>query len=243
MKAVSIALKMIDRPGEAFQEVAERPRSWWLPALLLIVSLAALAWVSAPYQVKLANERLNETLARLNTPLSEEQLALARERGIMTVPRYLLSAIGLGSVSLALGWLLRAGILHLSALALGYRGPWQKVFAAVVWSAWPFLARNVLQAILILWHRQIVPYEGLSFLVASGDWLADSRNLWYAFLAQVDPFVLWHLVLLAVGLAAATGLTRRKAGVMALSVWLLFAALKLAPVAISASFTRRLMGS
>lgn len=243
MKALHIALKMIDRPGEAFAEVAERPRSWWLPAGVIFASLVALAWVAAPYQVALANERLGETLARLSATLSEEQMALVRARSTMTVPRYLLSAIGLGGGSLVIGWLLRAGILHVSALALGYQGPWGKVFAAIVWSALPFFVRNALQAILIFAHRQIIAHEGLSFLVASGDWLADSRNLGYAFLAQVDPFVVWHLVLLTVGLAAVTGLTRRKTGLMALLVWLLFVALKLVPVAISASFTRGLMGS
>lgn len=242
MNPFSIACRVVDRPAEAFAAVAERPRSWWLPAVLLIGSLAMLAWVSAPHQVALANERTGEMLARLGANLSEEQIALARERSLMTLPRYLLSAIGLGSISLVVGWLLRSGILHLSALALGYQGPWQKTFAVVVWSAFPFLVRNLLQTGLVVYHNQVAIHEGLSFLVASGDWLADSRNLWYAFLAQVDPFVVWHLALLTIGLAVATGLGRKKAGLMAFLVWLLFAGLKLVPIAIGAAFMQRSMG-
>lgn len=242
MNPFSIACRMVDRPTEAFAAAVERPRSWWLPAIWVIGSLAVLAWVSAPHQVALANERTGEMLARLSTNLSEEQLALARERALMTLPRYLTSAIGLGSVSLAVGWLLRSGILHLTALALGYQGPWQKVFAAVVWSAFPFVVRNLLQAGLVIYHNQVAIHEGLSFLVASGDWLADSRNLWYVFLAQVDPFVVWHLVLLTIGLAAATGLGRKKTGLMAFLIWLLFTGLKLVPVAIGAAFIRRSIG-
>lgn len=241
MNSFSIALGMVDRPAEVLTGAAERPRSWWLPAILIIGSLVALAWVSAPHQVALANERMDEMLARLSANLSEEQLALARARGAMTLPRYLTSAIGLGGVSLVVGWLLRAGILHLSALALGYQGPWQRVFAVVVWSALPFFVRNLLQAGIVIYYGQGIAHEGLAFWAASGDWLADSRNLGYLFLGQVDPFVVWHLVLLAVGMSVATGLGRRKTGIMVFCVWLLFAALKLVPAAIGAGFTKSLM--
>lgn len=237
MSLFSTLIAMVDRPAAAFGEVVRRPRSWWLPAVILVLSFALLSWISAPYQIALANERTAEMIERLAANLSEEQARLARESSAaMTMSRYLLTVMGAGLVTAALGWVLRGGFLHLSGLALGVKSAWPVTFAVGVWSMLPYTVRDLLQTVLVLTRQEIIAHPGLSFLVASGNWLTDSRSLLYNLLGQVDPFVLWHLVLLTIGLRVAGRLSLKQSGILSVVAWALFAALKLIPVALSATF-------
>ncbi len=54
MKVIPVLLAMLDRPEAALKSVAEHPRRWWVMALLLVLSLAALTFVSADRAVALA---------------------------------------------------------------------------------------------------------------------------------------------------------------------------------------------
>lgn len=228
---------MIDRPKAAFEQVVERPRAWWLPALILVASFLVANWVSAPYQITLANERTAEMIERLSANLSEEQVRMVQNSSTtMTMPRYMLTTVGIGLVVIAIGWVLRGGFLHLSGLAMGSSSPWPATFAVGVWSMLPYTVRDLLQTVLVLTRKQLIEHQGLGFLAASGNWLTDSRSLLYGFLTQVDPFVLWHLALLTIGVSVTMRFSMKKAAVLALVAWCLFAALKLIPVALGAAF-------
>lgn len=233
-----------DRPAWAFGEIVRRPRTWWFPITLIVISLAALSWVSAPAQVALANEQAAEVLQRLASSMNAEQAAALQQQGtqMMTVRRFMLSAVGLGGLGLFLGLVIRAGFLHLSGLALGAKSAWETMFAVAAWAATPLLWRNLLHGVLTLLGRGAVSHAGLSFLVASGDWLADGRNPLYALLGQVDLFVLWHLVLLWIGVSVATGMRRRTVGVLVVVWWLLSLAVNLIPVLVGSAVASRYLG-
>lgn len=231
MNLAAITIGMVDRPGQAMAEAAKRPRAWFVPAVLLVLSMVLLLAVSAPEQIKLANERSAQMIERLTANMSEEQARLVRENARPITPMtYWLSGLGMGLVMAALGWVLRGAIVHFSSMAAGGTSVWGPTFAVCLWSMLPFFVRDLVQAAYILVSKQLIEYQGLSFLVASGDVLKDSRNLMYALLGNVDPFALWHIVLLGIGISAATKLGKGKATFMALVVWLVFLVLKLVPV-------------
>jgi hypothetical protein len=73
MGLARIVLSIIDRPREAMQQVASRPRSWLLAAVLLVASLVLLTAISAPQQIELANERSQAMIEQLKASMSEEQ--------------------------------------------------------------------------------------------------------------------------------------------------------------------------
>jgi hypothetical protein len=119
---------------------------------------------------------------------------------------------------------------------------WGNTFAACLWSTLPFVFRNLLQSAYILAMKQDIAHEGLALLVSSGEAMKDGTNLLYAALANADLFALWHIILFGLAIAAATKVGRGKGMVMALIIWLVFAAVKLVPVAVGAAFTGRFMG-
>lgn len=243
MTLPGLLVAWIDRPAQAMREAAARPRAWWLPALLLVASLALLVVISAPYQVEIANERTFQMMDRLTARMSEEQALLVRQSASeMTLPRYMLTALIPGVLLMALGWVMRGVVLHFSSMALGGTSVWGPTFAVGVWSTLPFAVRNLLQTAYIWFTKQVIEHEGISFLVASGDWLKDSSNLLYAALGSLDSFVLWHIPLLTVAIAAATKLSAGKAFVLALAIWAIFSAVRLVPMMLTASFSGMLTG-
>ena len=216
------------------QHVASRPRSWLLAAVLLVASLVLLTAISAPQQIGLANERSQAMIEQMKASMSEEQARALEGRDVSLTPsRYWLGAVGAGTLFMALGWVFRAAIVHFISMAIGGVSNWGPTFAVTVWSALPFFVRNIVQAIYIGTSKQLIEHQGLAFLVTSGNWLQDSRNLTYAALSNVDPFALWHIILLGIGISLATKVSRTKGFVLAVMVWALFLGLGLIPVLIS----------
>jgi len=243
MHLAAVPFRLIDRPGEAMQEAARRRRSWWLPALLLVIGMLVLAWFSAPYQVELANEQSAQMVERITANMSDEQARMVRERSTeMTQTQFLITAAGTSLVLGALGWVLRGTVVHFTSLALGGASTWGSTFAVGVWSMIPFFVRDLVQTVYVMVNGQIIEHAGLSFMVASGDMAKDGQNPLYALLANTDPFALWHIVLLAVAIVAATRLSRIKATILAVVVWGLILALKLLPVVVGGALMGRFTG-
>jgi len=243
MTLAGALLSTIDRPRRAMEEVTQRPHSWWLPALLLAISMSVLAWFSAPYQIELANERSAQMIERVTANMPEEQAELVRESAReMTLTTYMLSAVGVGLAVAALGWLARGAVVHFSSMAAGGSGTWGATFAACVWAMLPFFVRDLVQTAYVLIYQNVVEYQGISFLVATGDALKDAGNAVYNLLANVDPFALWHLVLLSAAIAVGTKISRAKAAIMAVIVWAVFLGIKILPAILSASLTQGFLG-
>jgi len=243
MSMMQALLMIIDRPQEAMRRVAERPRYWLLAAALLVLGLVLLTALSAPQQIAQANERTQAMIEQLKATMSEEQARVLEGRDMnMTPGRFWLTAVGLGVLMMALGWLFRGVVVHFSSMGVGGVSDWGPTFAVCVWSMLPFFVRDVLQAIYIGASKQLIEHQGIAFLVSSGDWLRDSQDLAYAALSNVDLFALWHIVLLGIGISVATKVSRSKGTVLAVIVWAVFLGLKLIPVAISKAFGGGLLG-
>ena len=243
MAALGTLFRVIDRPGQAMEEVADRSRWWLIAAALLVISMLALLYVSAPYQVEVANERSAQMIERITASLTPEQAEAARSRAQdTTVQRLMLMGGGVALIMMALGWVLRGTIVHFTSMALGGRSAWAATYAVGVWSMLPYFVRDVVQIIYVLVQKQVPQHAGLSFLVASGDWLKDSQSVTYSLLSNADPFALWHLLVFAVAISVATKVGQAKGAILAIIIFALFLGLKLVPVLLSSAVTGQFMG-
>ncbi len=231
MNLVTIPLGMIDRPTAALRAAGERPRSWWLPALLLVLSMVVLTLATAPYAVSLANERTQQTIEQVTARMPPEQAAQVRQNSRpVTFQSYVLMGVGAAVLLGALSWIARGAFAHFGSMATGGQSAWGPTFAVVAWSMLPFFVRDLLQAVFVFTQKRLIEHPGLSFLVASGNWLQDGRNLSYAALGKVDLFALWHIVLLGIGISVVTRLSRRGSIVLSVVIWLVMLGLSLIPV-------------
>ena len=66
------------------------------------------------------------------------------------------------------------------------------------------------------------------------------QTLLATFLSKVDLFLVWNLILLAIGVMLTTRLPRRKAVLVTLGVWLLLTALSLLPALVGGIFAQQM---
>jgi hypothetical protein len=240
---------IIAHPRSTLTYVSERGRrTWWLPALLILLLTIAFVAASGPIRTRQARQEMRaaqeEMAKRLGQELSEEELERAQSitASPMITVVFPTAASAVGRVA---GWLIWAGALYLASIALGGRGNFGQMFPVTVWSGLPYALRSLVQTIYVLVSSHLIENQGLSGLVQQDLSAADAiasppttgQMLLSAFLARVDLYLVWHLVLLVIAVAAATRLSRRKSALVTLGVWILLTALSLVPTLIGGLFT------
>ena len=223
----------IDQPKKTLRYVMEEPRwSLWLaPALVIVVSLIIVTVVSAPAMSELSKEAAAQQVEAQMGSLSEEQSEqMQGTLETFTSPLFLAATgIVLGILGLVLTWLFRGAVLFFISYLFGTDNRYVQMVTLVLWCWLPFALRDLVQAVYVVVNGQLPLHKGLSFLVAGSDQVQNAGNLLYGLLSQVDPFLVWHLVLVGVGLAVSTRSTRLKTALGTVAYWVVTALLGLAP--------------
>jgi hypothetical protein len=130
---------------------------------------------------------------------------------------YIMPMIG-SLTGLWVGWLLLAGLLHFGSTLLGGRGSMQSALNVVAWASLPFAVRDILRIVFMLATGHAIVSPGLSGFISTPGFISQ-------LLTRLDIFLIWHVVLLVIGLALTDGLPRSKAvtGVLVVILLVLFA--------------------
>ena len=208
---------IIDKPGTTFAAVlAHQSRlRWALPLLLYLLAFAAVTAVQTPFLRETALQQAELQLAEL----SREQAEAARStmQVTMSLPFMLATGISFGALALVVGVLVQTAYFYLAGmLAGGQESSFGSMFTVSAWSRLPLAIGFLVQAAFVLVSQGAIKYPGLAAFVAGGDLLVDGKNPLIALLARIDLFWLWHLLLVAVGIAVATRISRGKSVVLTL---------------------------
>jgi hypothetical protein len=235
MNLWQLLVSIIDRPAVTMSYVGKKPGwAWVTPALLVLVGLVAFSLVTAPHTSELALRQAQQQMASL-PPQQAEQAAAQVEKFTSPPVMAAFSIIG-GLVTLAVIWLLGAGVLYFLGLVAGGEASFAQSFAILTWSWLPYALRNLVLAAYVAYSGQLIS-QGLSFLVATGDQTKDAANWLYGLLSQIDLFYLWHLILVIVGLAAVGRFSKTKATIVGLIYLAVTTALSLVPTLVGTLFS------
>lgn len=202
-------VNIIDRPRATLQALGSQPRHRWiLPLILVIIGAICFSVVTAPYAEQEAIKQMQKQIATM----SPEQATQAEQQlKTFTSPVFLGITTGVAKVlTTVLFWALFAGVLYFVGLVSGGETTYGQVFAVIAWSWIPYILRDLVQAVYIAVTGQLLQYSGLSALVATGDQLKDGANYVFGLLSQMDVFLLWHLVLIGLGVSALNRFGRLK---------------------------------
>lgn len=194
VNTLRLLIDIIAAPGEALRRLSEvQPRSWWLPALLSLLS--AFAYLGVTLE-ETAAEAAKQVQAQMATLSAEQAAAAAPMIERVTSPAFL---FGSGAVTIVLGlliaWGLASLVLYLGASLAGGQVKIGKLWPAIVWTWLPFALRGFLQTAWSTIDGSLIHYPGLSYWFATGDATADQTRPLFALASQIDLFGLWHVVL------------------------------------------------
>ena len=228
---------IVDRPRQTFTALLAAPRwRWVLPLVLCILALALVSAATADFASEQARQQQAQATSQMQAQLDsmpeaqreQTQRLLDRTTSPVFVGGISFITRGLG---LPIAWLIGTAILYFGLAIGGTELKFSALFSAFSWTWLPFALRDFLQAVWTLATDQPLRNPGLSYFVATGDLLADSRNPVYALTSLLDLFFVWHIVLVYFLIKAA----KQRGGAFGLTVayTLLYLLLRFLPVLLS----------
>ena len=194
------------RPRLAFSELASVGRAtWFTPMLMLTLSALLVIVVSGVMKTRaadLAEVQLPPDWQYWSPDMQENYMqAQQSSQGPMFV--YILPLLG-SLFNLWAGWFVFSGLLHLASTILGGRGSLKGTLNVVAWGSMPYLIRDGLRIVFMLFAGSAIASPGLSGFAGGPGFLSS-------LLARTDLFLLWYILLLAIGVSVSEGLPRGKA--------------------------------
>jgi hypothetical protein len=203
-------LPVFFQPRSTFAAITSRNRGVWFTPLLILTLMGLLLALGAgpiKQQAALSGGLPLPPDFQYWGPDQQAQFMKAAEATQNPVFFYVFPAISaVGGVWI--GWLLVSGLLHLVLTILGGTGNSTLSLNLVAWSALPLALRDLVRAGAMFSSGALLDTPGLAGFAPSGEGFA---LFLVKFLALVDIYILWHLVLLVIGLRQANGITTRKA--------------------------------
>jgi hypothetical protein len=203
-------LSIIDRPKTTFKAVLARKSAWmWaLPLLILLVCLAVTMVFQAPYSAEISREQVEQQLASMSSEQAE--VARAQMERFSSVPAVMATSLVTGAILVVLATLSQTVLLYFGTMLTGGEVKFGQMFQLSAWTRLPYAINYLVLAVYIAVAQRMVQYPGLSSLIASGELMEDSKNPMVAVLGRIDPFWIWHLILVAIALSAIERFNRRK---------------------------------
>ncbi len=233
------------RPRKTLEQAAEHPGWHWLiPMILVALLTAAQVWVTAPIQQQMTQEQIEKMMQQQREEIQKTapkgqmapEIPETPPPSIPLAPMIILGVVT-GTFGLIIIWLVRAGVLHLLAMALGGRHRFGQMFAMTAWASMPTTLRQIEQIAYSLFTHRLVQNPGLSWLVSkptAGQNPLEAatkslQNPLIPLLREIDIFTIWYLVLLFVGIGVTARLSRKKTAVVWVIYLLLAAAVYVLP--------------
>ncbi len=236
----------IDQPKKTLRYVIKEPRwpLWLAPVLIILVATIIVTVVSAPLLSELSRQQAEEQMQAQMASIPEEQAEQVRSTMDTFTSPLFVGAMGIAFtvLGLILTWLFRGALLFFIGYLLGTDNRYIQMVTLVLWAWLPFALRDLVQAIYVLLNGQLAINKGLSFLVASGDQAQNAGNLLYGFLGQIDIFLVWHLLLVGIGIAVSTRSTTTKTALATIGYWIVTALIGLSPALLQMLITPSLPG-
>lgn len=224
-------------PSRTFASIAARPT--WAPAFLVLWVLATgssiLAWQKVdPGEVREVNR---ERMAAQTAGMSEEQREQALDQAAKFTP---IMGYGCSAVGPPIAYLLAALLFWVALKIAGGEINFKTSFAVTVHGMMPW-AIAALLAVPVVLAQETVGYrelQGGNLLASSAAAFApeDASQVVLALLGSLDVFSFWTVALLAVGFAIAAKVSRGKAAIAVVVLWLVWVVVKVALAAVGDAY-------
>lgn len=201
---------LLGGPRRAFEDIVARPRVTAIIVLLLSVQfLVALPIIPKIKEFTLWNMQNNPAIPDM--PAQAVSMATT-----MAVVGLLANSVLLPPVM----WLIMTLLLKIYNIFAGEKTPFRILFAVTVYSYLPLLLAFIIQAALIMTS----PAQNMGKISTSLSLLlpGGQQDRLYMILAQIDPFSIWGLVLLAVGSSVAMKVPVAKTGIYLGILWIIY---------------------
>lgn len=217
-------------PADTFRDIARRPDIVMPLIILVIIGFVTSALIIPRMDFEAA---FREQMASQNSKMSDADLDRAAKMG---------SAFGkvmawTGPVWGILIWAVIAGVLLLAHRLFGGEGNFKQAFSTVLYSWIPLTINGIVTGIVAVARGEIDPTTMQTLVKSNPAFLVDMKEnpILFSALSSLDLFTIWTLILLIIGFATLSRLSRAKSAAIVISLWLLTVVVKLGFAAMGAA--------
>ncbi len=231
-------LPALFQPRRTFARIAAAETAVWQTPILILILTGLIRTlvngsVKAAANLAAANSGAPPPGFEYYTPEQQAQLQQAMAATSGPVFTYLLPSV-VAVIGIYLGWLILGWVIHLGLTLMGGRGSSRQALNIVAWTLLPFAIRDVVRIAAMWTTGQPLTALGLSGFAPMGE--GTSTIYLTALLSFVDIYLLWHILLLLIGVRAAEPISRAKAWSVALFTVITFLLIRALPALIAAQF-------
>jgi hypothetical protein len=188
-------VNIIIEPGKAFEHIKEKD-DWWIPFIVVMIVTLIFLWVSSPAMSRITAQRMAEMGVEREIPRVAELM------------KYIFAPIGAFVVYLIIS-------LIIWFLGNSFGADWNFVKALDL-----YIYSSIVQAIKSILNIMVLLIRGIPNIMTLKDLnVATGLNLLlspenpklYAIASGIEIFTIWQFVLMAYGISAITGISKKKA--------------------------------
>lgn len=193
------------KPRQAFPKIIGAPSTAWLTPILILTATVLLRVLIQGAVQQAAMSSAMTMPEDFEYYSAEQQAQFQQGASLVSGPLFTIVIPGvLALLGVWIGWLVFGGLMHLALTLLGGRNATATTIGMVAWANLPFAVRDVVRGLYMMASNSIIQSPGLSGFAAMG-------SIPYAFLALVDIYIVWNVLLLFIGVHTGYGLSRGKA--------------------------------
>lgn len=204
-------------PSEVFRSIKEKP-VWSTPLIIVLVILSIISiltvfstldlittkQIDAMKERGMTDEQIEQAMHFTSGPIIYSFIALGTINGVGTI-------IGVSAILL-----LFALILNLFIPVVGGEGSYKLVFSVVSYCALIKIPAQLLKWILIMVKHSLQVSTSLALFVPN----LPVKSFTYRLLSSFDFFIIWEMILVALGISITNNLKKENAYILVFVIWL-----------------------
>ncbi|MDZ7291036.1 MAG: YIP1 family protein [candidate division KSB1 bacterium] len=200
-------------PSETMQDVAARP-GWLVPLLILIVAAGLSGFFLKDVIIQTQLEQLQNRPNMTQEQIEQAQPMMEKWTGIASIVAPLITT--------PLFYLIIAGVLmFIGNVILGGETRYNTLFSVTCWSGLITVLSSLINVPMMIKREVMESATSLGLLLPP----EQNKTTLYYFLSQIDFFMIWWVIVLGFGVAAAYRFSTRKAMTAVFVGWAIYVAL------------------
>jgi len=220
-------------PVETFADIARKP-DILVPLLVILVISYVGTFLSMPHldwDAMVAQQA--EMVKKQNPNVSDADI----ER-MGRITKSMTKVMGyMGPILIIIGYLIVALVVWGACRLMGGEGDFKQAFSATLYAHFPRVLLGIIAAVVIMARGMVDPSTLATVVKSSPAFLVDMKEqpVLFALLGSIELFQIWTIVLLIIGFAALTKLSRAKTAAIIISLWVISLVVKVGFAALGAA--------
>jgi hypothetical protein len=220
-------------PVETFADIARKP-DIVAPLLLILVIGFATTFLAMPHlDWDAMVTQQAEMVKKQNPNMSDSDIERMGRitKSIAKVSGYIAPLL------IVIGYLVIALVVWGACRMMGGQGSFKQAFSATLYAHFPRVVLGIVATAVIMARGMVDPSTMQTIVKSSPAFLVDMKTnpVLFALLASFEIFQIWTLILLIIGFAALSKLSKAKTAAIVISLWLVLLVVKIGFAALGAA--------